>query len=241
MRAEVDYKQIGKKITELIMSAGTEKFSFVPKRMDGAFYGTLSRAIQMYDTNTMLIERVYCDDSIGMMNQKVQKLNKESEEVAKKIANRKAEYFEYLDALQKEELSSEDFLQKAKEEEEKYLKFIEDETGGIEVGYVEEDSEVPVFKYFDSDQEKSICPVFNIKEEKIENIETYYELIATQMLSVYDVLIYGGVNKLASGNYVIVLHKINTPQFMDIVAKFIDKDEAYESGILKDDTGDENS
>lgn len=235
MAVEVDYKQIGKKIVELIASDGTDRFCYVSKRMEGGFYGTIARAIAMYDSNTMLLERVYASDAIGLMAQKVKRLNAETSAIAADIKKKKTDYFTELENLEKENKPHEEFLVRAAELENEYVKYVEDLTKDIEVGYDEVEEDVPIFKYFDADTSKAICPVFSIQDEPIETMETYYELVSMQMLGVYDTLIYGGVNKLGTGDYVILLQKIATPQYLDIVAKFIEKDEAYKSGLMQDE------
>lgn len=225
MRAEVNYKDIGEKITELIVSPDMKGFSYISRRTDGAFYGVFLRAGVMYDSNTMLLERIYADHSIDKMTQRVHQFNAETAAFAEKAKERKTIYFEALEKLEAEGLTPEEFMPKADELQAEYLKDVEEMAEGIEAGYEEVDAEVEVFKYFDADKEKAICPVFCVKDQAKETLNSYYELIAKQMLSLYDILIYGGSNKLGTGDYYILLHKINTPQYVDIVAKFLLKDE----------------
>ena len=225
MRAEVNYKDIGQKITELIVSEDMEDFSYISRRTDGAFYGAFLRACSMYDTNTMLLERVYVNSSIDMMTQKIQRFNAETEAFAEKAKERKTVYFEALEALEKAGLTPEEFTAQADTLQSEYVEDVQKMGEGVNIGYEEADAEVEVFKYFDSDREKAVCPVFSVKDQPKGTLETYYELIAKQMLSIYDILIYGGTNKLGSGDYYILLHKIRTPQYVDIAAKFLLKDE----------------
>lgn len=234
MRAEVNYKDIGEKISELIVSADMKGFSFISRRTDGAFYGVFLRAGTMYDSNTMLLERVYADNSIDRTTQRVQQFNAETAAFAEKAKERKTVYFEALEKLEAEDLPLEEFAPKADELQTAYIMDVEAMAEGITVGYEEVDAEVEVFKYFDADRDKAICPVFSIKDQPKETLDAYYELTAKHMLSVYDILINGGANKLGTGDYYILLHKINTPQYVDIVAKFLLKDEL-------DETEDENN
>lgn len=225
MRAEVNYKDIGQKITELIVSEDMKDFSYISRRTDGAFYGAFLRACSMYDTNTMLLERVYVNSSIDMMTQKIQRFNVETEAFAEKAKERKTVYFEALEALEKAGLTPEEFTAQADTLQSEYVEDVRKMGEGVNIGYEEADAEVEVFKYFDADREKAVCPVFSVQDQPKGTLETYYELIAKQMLSIYDILIYGGTNKLGSGDYYILLHKIRTPQYVDIVAKFLLKDE----------------
>ena len=225
MRAEVNYKDIGEKISELVVSPDMKGFSFISRRTDGAFYGVFLRAGMMYDTNTMLLERIYADNSIDKMTQRVQQFNAETASFAEKAKERKTAYFEELEKLEKEDLPLEEFTPKADELQAKYIQDVEAMAEGITVGYEEVDAEVEVFKYFDADKEKAVCPVFSIKDQPKETLNSYYELTAKQMLSVYDILISGGSNKLGTGDYYILLHKINTPQYVDIIAKFLLKED----------------
>lgn len=225
MRAEVNYKDIGEKISELIVSPDMKGFSFISRRTDGAFYGVFLRAGAMYDSNTMLLERIYADNSIDKMTQRVQKFNAATEAFAQKAQERKTVYFEALEKLEAQGLVPEEFMPKADELQAEYIKDIEEMGEGVEVGYEDVDAEVEVFKYFDADREKAVCPVFSVEDQPKETLNAYYELIAKQMLSVYDILIHGGSNKLGSGDYYILLHKINTPQYVDVIAKFLLKDD----------------
>lgn len=224
MQAEVNYKDIGQKISELVKSPDMKDFSYISRRTDGAFYGVFLRAGSMYDTNTMLLERVYADNSIGKMNQKVNKFNKETEELSQKVKERKTLYFEELDEIEKQGLDPEEAMSKAAELQAAYLEDVEYMSKDVNIGYEEIDAEVDVFRYFDADRDKAICSVFSVKDELQETLDTYYELIAKQMLSAYDILIYGGANRLGTGDYYILLHKISTPQYVDIVAKFLLKE-----------------
>lgn len=233
MNAEVNYKDIGQKVADLIVSDDMRDFSYISRRTDGAFYGAFLRAGSMYDTNTMLLERVYANSAIGTTTQRVQKFNKETEELAEKVKKRKTEYFEMLDELEKEGLPPEEIAPQVETLREAYIKDVEEMSEGVSVGYDEIDAEVDVFKYFDADQDKAVCAVFSVKDEPKETLDTYYELMAKQMLTIYDILIYGGSNKLGSGDYYILLHKINTPQYVDIVAKFLLKDELDEEEMEK--------
>lgn len=225
MQAEINYKDIGQKITELIRSDDMKDFPYVSDRTKGSFYGVFLRAGSMYDTNTMLLERIYKDDSIGTAVQKVQRFNKETEEASKLAKERKTKYFDDLDQVERDGLPPEEYKAKSDELKAQYINDIELLTENITIGYEEVDAEIKVFRYFDADKDKAVCPVFSVKDEEKETLETYYELIVKQMLSVYDILIYGGANKLGTGDYYILLHKVSTPQYIDVVAKFLLKEE----------------
>lgn len=225
MQAEINYKDIGQKITELVVSPDMKDFSYVSKRNEGAFYGVFLRAGAMYDVNTMLLERIYANSAIGSAKHTVQRFNAETEEAAKKAREIKTAYFEELDKLEKESLPTEDYKAKAEDLKNKYLTDVESLTENITIGYEDVVEDVDVFRYFDADKDKALCPVFSISEEPKETIETYYELVTKQMLAIYDILIYGGSNRLGTGDYYILLQKVNTPQYVDIVAKFLLKEE----------------